>query len=68
MSSMVGKEGDCAGCTTIWHIRLGKQCLCSLISDCPCLHCLVKVICTDQCKDLNKHIGKSKLWLIRNDT
>ncbi len=66
MSSLIGKEGDCAGCITIWHVRLGKDCLCSVIDDCPCLHCLVKVVCKAICADLNIHIEKSKLWVARN--
>lgn len=67
MSSLIGKKGDCAGCTAIWHVLLGNQCLCSVIEDCPCLHCLIKIVCKTMCDDLNKHREKAKLWVIRNE-
>ena len=61
-------KNDCEGCVTVWHIRLGKECLCSVTDNCPCLHCLVKVVCVNMCDALGKHIKKSRRWMSLNRT
>lgn len=52
----IKKYPNCNGCSNLFNSRLGKGNRCDLAKintngDCPCTHCLVKMVCDSPCKD-----------------
>lgn len=54
----MGNPCECDGCNVSY---ISSTCFASHIEGCPCKNCLIKIMCTNPCKELGSHLGKTKL-------
>ncbi len=57
---------DCEGCRPVLDSRLYNRCLGTVIDNCPCQNCLVKVMCLCICIDLREYLEKARVKVNTN--
>lgn len=57
-------ENDCEGCVANY---VTSRCIALTLDDCPCSHCLIKIMCMVVCEDLVEHLRMAKACIRENN-